>query len=284
MATPMTSMCPSGASAAVLLTFVMGQWACMPSQGAAPPGQTATSTRAEGSGAPGSAKGGTLADASAACERVQANREVPVSCTTEYVDNVPSMIVGFRSGEDAEEWLGAFARHVGEPFCDAANRNGREARVYMTVGTGAAQLARMWSCELGKWSSWFSTSVESPEQQAPAEASAQAPLTIAEAISACNAVQANRSMPVSCRTEYVNGMPAMIVGFPTSSTAEAYMDQVAEKVAGPFCSAANRASRRAALFITLANSQARHFDCEQQKWGEWFELTEQPTAPNRSRL
>jgi hypothetical protein len=254
----------------------------MPPQAAAPPGQPATSSQAASSGA-SPAKGTTIADASAACDRVQANRQVPVSCTTEYVDNVPSMIVGFRNGEEAEEWIGAFARHIGEPFCDAANRSGREARVYMTVGTGAAQLARMWSCELGKWSGWFSTTAESPEQPAQREAPTPAPLTIAEAISACNAVQANRSVPISCRTEYVNGMPAMIVGFPTSSAAETYMDQVAEKVAGPFCSAANRANRRAALFITLANAQARHFDCEQQKWGEWFELTE-PTAPNRNRL
>lgn len=247
----------------------------MPPQAAAPPGQPSASARA------GNAS--TLADASAACDRVQANREVPVSCTTEYVDNVPSMIVGFRTGEEAEEWIGAFARHVGEPFCDAANRNGREARVYMTVGTGAAQLARMWSCELGKWSGWFGTTVEAPEQRAPAEAPDRAQSTIADAISACNAVQANRQVPISCHTEYVNGMPAMIVGFPTSDAAETYMDQVAEKVAGPFCSAANRANRRAALFITLASSQARHFDCEQQKWGEWFQLTE-AQAPDRSRL
>ena len=255
----------------------------MPPQAASPSEQPTTASQGAKSSAAARPKGSTLADASAACDRVQANREVPVSCTTEYVDNVPSMIVGFRTGEEAEAWIGAFARHIGEPFCDAANRNGREARVYMTVGTGAEQLARMWSCELGKWGGWFSTTVDSPEQRAPAEAPDRAPLTIAEAISAGNAVQANRSVPISCRTEYVNGMPAMIVGFPTSDTAEAYMDQVAEKVAGPFCSAANRANRRAALFITLASSQARHFDCEQQKWSEWFELTE-PTAPNRSRL
>jgi hypothetical protein len=258
----------------------------MPPQAAAPSGQPGTVDQASPGVPPGKAT--TLADASAACDRVQANREVPVSCTTEYVDNVPSMIVGFRTGAEAEEWIGAFARHVGEPFCDAANRNGREARVYMTVGTGAEQLARMWSCELGKWSGWFSPTPGSaepaPAPPTPTQPQSDQPLTIADAISACNAVQANRSVPVSCRTEYVNGVPAMIVGFPTSSAAETYMDQVAEKVAGPFCSAANRANRRAALFITLANAQARHFDCEQQKWGEWFELTEQPTAPNRSRL
>jgi hypothetical protein len=257
----------------------------MPTQAAAPPGQPATSATVTAA---------TLADASAACDRVQANQEVPISCTTEYVDNVPSMIVGFRSGEDAEEWLGAFAKHIGEPFCDAANRNGREARVYMTVGTGAGQRARMWSCELAKWSAWFSTTPQpeppatasSPRgapEEAPSRAGSAASPTIADAIGACNAVQANQRVPVSCRTEYVNGMPAMIVGFPSSAAAQAYMDQIAEKVAGPFCNAANGANRRASLIITLANAQARHFDCEQQRWGEWFELSE-PSPPSRSRL
>jgi hypothetical protein len=279
----MTPMCLSGASAAAALTLVMAQWACMPPQAAAPPGAPGRSAAAE----PAAARAKTLAEASAACDRVQANREIPVSCTTEYVDDVPSMIVGFRSGEEAEQWLGAFAQHIGEPFCDAANRNGREARVYMAVGTGTAQRARMWSCELGKWSDWFSTTPEAPERRAGPEqrpAQQQTPVTIADAISACNAVQANEAVPVSCRTEYVNGMPAMIVGFPSSSAAESYMEQVAEKVAGPFCSAANRANRHASLFITLANAQARHFDCEQQKWSEWFELSEPTEPPRRDRL
>jgi hypothetical protein len=147
----------------------------------------------------------------------------------------------------------------------------------MAVGTGAEQQARRWSCELGRWGDWFATTSESP---APAPAS---PETIADAVRACNNVQANREVPVTCQTEYVNGVASMVVGFPTSDDAETYMDQVAERVAGPFCNAANRANRRASLFITLASSQARHYDCEQQRWGDWFELSQQK-APDRSSL
>jgi hypothetical protein len=88
---------------------------------------------------------------------------------------------------------------------------------------------------------------------------------------------------VSCRTEYVNGVASMIVGFPTSEDAETYMKQVAERVAGPFCEAANRANRRAALFITLANARARHYDCERQTWSDWFELS-QRNATDRISL
>jgi hypothetical protein len=154
----------------------------------------------------------------------------------------------------------------------------------MTVGTGAEQRARMWSCELGKWSAWFGTAPEPPAGAAPAPApAAPAAPTIADAIAACNAVQANRKVPVSCRTQYIDGLPAMIVGFPTPEAAEAYMDQVAEKVAGPFCNAANSANRRASLIVTLARAQARHFDCEQQRWGDWFELSE-PTPATGNRL
>jgi hypothetical protein len=188
-----------------------------------------------------------------------------MSCTTDYIDSVPSMIVGFRSAEDAHQWLGPFAEHIGGPFCDAANRNGREARVYMTVGAGPQGQARKWSCELGKWGDWFAMAPENPES-AP-------PQTIADAVAACNDVQANREVPVSCQSEYVDGVPSLIVGFPTAADAETYLAQVANQVAQPFCDAANRAGRRASFFITLASSQARQFDCEQQRWSEWFQLS-----------
>jgi hypothetical protein len=205
-----------------------------------------------------------------------------VSCTTDYIENVPSMIVGFRTPEEAQQWLGPFAEQVGGPFCDAANRNGREARVYMTVGASERQRARMWSCELGKWSDWFATRSETPAP-APTPAAPTPQETIADAIRACSDVQSNRDLPVTCQTQYVNGVASMIVGFRTTDEAEAYMKQVAEQVAEPFCSAANRANRQASLFITLANSRARHYDCQQQTWSDWFELAQQK-APDRTRL
>lgn len=215
----------------------------------------------------------TLADASAACEHLQADSKIPVSCTTDYVDGVPSMIVGFRTLPEAREWLAPFAEHIGNPFCAAANRSGREARVYMTVGAGNEQQARKWSCELAKWGDWFAN----PPQPAQAP-----PQTIADAVRACNNVQANREVPVSCRTEDVNGVPSMIVGFQTAADAQAYMPQVAQQVAGPFCDAANRANRRASLYMTLADSRARHFDCELQRWDDWFELTPRNTVDESS--
>lgn len=264
---------------AAAFTMACAQWSCVSTQATAGAAESAPPPSSSREAAPSPAKLATIAEASAACDQVQASVRIPVSCTTDYIDNVPSMIVGFRTAREAAEWLGPFAEHVGNPFCDAANRSGREARVYMTVGTGSAQQARRWSCELGKWGDWFATAPEPPAAEprpAPVD-------TIADAIAACGHVQANREVPVTCHTEYVNGVASMIVGFPTAADAETYLHAVAEQVAAPFCNAANRANRRASLFITLARAKARHYDCEQQRWGEWFELS-QPRAVDRSSL
>ncbi len=226
----------------------------------------------------------TIADASAACDRVQANTEVPVSCTTEYIENVPAMIVGFRNSQEAQQWLRPFAEQVGGPFCEAANRSGREARVYMSVGDGEAQQVRRFNCELGKWGGWVANAgstteppAASPDSSAaspepPAASEPRPSRTVSDVVRVCNSVQANPDLPVSCLTQNVNGVPSVIVGFPTAAHANAYMDQVAEKVTQPFCDAANRAGQAASFFITLAGEQARRYDCNRQRWGEWFEL------------
>jgi hypothetical protein len=212
----------------------------------------------------------TLAEASAACDRVQENAEIPVTCRTDYIDQMPSMLVGFRSIDEANAWLGPFARDIGQPFCEAANRSQRPASVYMAVGSGDDRRGRRFSCELGTWGEWFSL----------AEPDVAKPQTIAEAIQACNRVQADEGIPIACATDYLDGVPAMIVGFRTSEEADKYLSAMAQQVAKPFCDAANRANRRAALIITVAGSYARPFDCEQQRWGEWFSI---PARSDTSR-
>ena len=58
------------------------------------------------------------------------------------------------------------------------------------------------------------------------------------------------------------------MGFPTEADVENYAGLIGEQVTGPFCVAANRASRRAALYVTLNSAFARQYDCELQRWGE----------------
>jgi len=138
---------------------------------------------------------------------------------------------------------------------------------------------------LGKWSDWFATTPRQPVATASRPAEPATTQTIADAVRACNGLQANQEVPISCGTEYVNGVPAMIVGFPTAAVAEAYMRQIADQVTGPFCEAANRARQRAAVFINLANTRARQFDCQERKWSAWFPLSSEETpAPGALEL
>ena len=241
------------------LVLLTGSWSC--ARGSSPPAPPQ----------PQPPVAYTIADAAKACADVQASIKIPVSCGTDYVEGVPSMFVGFRSVAEAGEWFAPFTKSIGEPFCEAANRNGREARVYFVVGVGSERRGRQWSCELSSWGEWFSLA---REPSAPGEGQ-----TVADAIQACNRVQEDRSVPITCTTEYLDGAQTMIVGFRNGAEAESYAQAIAQQVAGPFCRAANSASRRASFVVTLADSVARHFDCEQQRWGEWVRISREPQIP-----
>jgi hypothetical protein len=241
-----------------LLGVIGLQGAC-----ASPPKQPVDATHANSPGFP------TIADASAACEQVQANVDIPVSCETDYVDEVPSMVVGFRNIAEANDWLAPFAQEVGEPFCEAANRRGREARLYMVVGAGIEQTARLWSCELGKWGEWYKPGDEG-------RSSTPAPTTLAQAVDACHTVQNDQTLPVGCTTEQAEGVQSMIVAFRSGPEAKQHIEAVAVKIAMPFCNGANLAHVAAQVFITVAGSRARRFDCERQTWEDWFDVETEP--------
>lgn len=100
-------------------------------------------------------------------------------------------------------------------------------------------------------------------------------LTIAEAIEACRAVQADAQIPISCATEYFQGKPTMVVGFPRMDDADAYWSAMAEEVTEPFCGPANAASRQAFVLVALLDTEAgRLFACETGDWSDWFTLAE----------
>jgi hypothetical protein len=254
-------------SACVACAVALAASACASAR--APVREPSTAEPAPASAAPAPAPAAprpTMADASAACERVQENAEIPVTCRTDYIDDVPSMLVGFRSIDEANAWLGDFARTIGEPFCAAANQSGRPARVYMAIGSGDERRGRRFSCELGKWGDWFSL----------AERGETTPATLTDAIAACRRVQDDEELPISCNLDDLGGVPAIIVGFPSNEDTERYLSVMAQQVGEPFCDAANLAGRRAAFIITVANAQARPFDCGQQRWGEWFSISAAP--------
>jgi hypothetical protein len=96
--------------------------------------------------------------------------------------------------------------------------------------------------------------------------------TLVEAMVACKRLQNNRELPVGCRTEFVDDVPTLVLGFESAADAARYSSAMDAQLSLPFCEAAYRAGRTAALFALTANS-ARQFDCEHQQWGAWFELS-----------
>jgi hypothetical protein len=101
----------------------------------------------------------TLLEAIVACRRVQDNQELRVGCSTEFIDGMLTMMVGFESPLDAAKYSGEMEARLSTPFCEAANGAGTSASVYVLV----AYSARQFDCELGTWGSWFELVAE-PER------------------------------------------------------------------------------------------------------------------------
>jgi hypothetical protein len=93
-----------------------------------------------------------VADAVARCRRVHENSTIPVACKLQVINEIPSMVIGFRNEQEASEFLRPMAENVAGPFCDAANDSGQQAAVAVVV---AKRTARLFDCEHGRWGEWF---------------------------------------------------------------------------------------------------------------------------------
>lgn len=93
-----------------------------------------------------------IADAVTRCRRVQESNRIPVACKLQYIDETPSMVIGFRNEQEASEFLRPMAEDIAGPFCDAANESGQSAAVAVIVGRNNA---RVFDCEHGQWGEWF---------------------------------------------------------------------------------------------------------------------------------
>jgi hypothetical protein len=94
----------------------------------------------------------TLAEAVRACQAIQRNADIPIACEVDYIEGMPSMMIGFASAEHANDYWEPMAKHVAEPFCRAANNSNRMALVLLVVGKTAA---RPFICELDQWGDWI---------------------------------------------------------------------------------------------------------------------------------
>lgn len=100
-------------------------------------------------------------------------------------------------------------------------------------------------------------------------------LNIADTIESCRDIEADEELPISCKFEYVEGSPAMVVTFADMAAAEYYWEDMSKYVAGPFCKAANSSNRHAVVFINLFGpKQARLYSCEASSWSDWHSYEE----------
>ena len=101
------------------------------------------------------------ADPVALCDAIQRDRDIPVICKTGYVDNVPSMVLGFSSRRRAEAWIEPVLGKVAGPFCTDALYGNRTA--YVIFSFYSDQLARGYDCRTRTMTPWYSTAGKSWE-------------------------------------------------------------------------------------------------------------------------
>ena len=97
----------------------------------------------------------TLADSIQVCKVVQRERHIPISCLTTYVKGRPTMLVGFADASDFDDYGRVIAEYVAGPFCDAANRAGRQA--FVAFALNRPGLMKLYACETGEMTGWLDT-------------------------------------------------------------------------------------------------------------------------------
>jgi len=98
-------------------------------------------------------------------------------------------------------------------------------------------------------------------------------LRISEVIDVCGEIQAARDVPITCTFDYLDGNPAIVVGFPNGDLFASLWEVVVDGVGVPFCNAANEANRQGFLLVGLVREkQARAYSCETSEWSDWFTI------------
>jgi hypothetical protein len=99
----------------------------------------------------GLVSGETLAKVTSGCQAIHRSAKIPVDCSIQAVGGMPSVLLGFRNQQEAEEYIGPTARYVGAPFCNAANQAGMVASVFVFVGQTRG---RQFRCDRATWGEW----------------------------------------------------------------------------------------------------------------------------------
>jgi hypothetical protein len=91
------------------------------------------------------------------------------------------------------------------------------------------------------------------------------------ALESCERIQADDALPISCEVREIEGVTSLVIAFPSRDEAARYWDDMAERIAEPFCEATGGGEQGGVVLLVVGES-ARPYDCEGDAWGPWLEL------------
>jgi len=96
------------------------------------------------------------------------------------------------------------------------------------------------------------------------------------AMDICKQIQEAQDIPIGCDIFFLddNETPTLLVTFESYEHVNLFWEKLRDKVALPFCNAANSASYDGIVVLYLiSNEQARIFTCTTGEWTDWLDYT-----------
>jgi hypothetical protein len=106
-----------------------------------------------------------------------------------------------------------------------------------------------------------------PAPPPPPASGASAVEMLSMAENSCEASQ-RAGISVRCRLGIVDGLPAVVMEFPSHDEADKQAAAMTKRVVKPFCDDADGQQAHAGAVI-MVEDQYRSFDCAKRQWSEW---------------
>lgn len=98
-------------------------------------------------------------------------------------------------------------------------------------------------------------------------------ITMYDSIAACEEERYSSENPVNCVVTYVQGHPTLVVEFANEPSMNAYLGEFSERIAEPFCEAANNDEQSAFFVVALKNPRLGSVSsCETDESSGWVSL------------
>ncbi|UCH49165.1 MAG: hypothetical protein JSU95_05085 [Betaproteobacteria bacterium] len=99
------------------------------------------------------------------------------------------------------------------------------------------------------------------------------PMAMYDSIAACEEVRYSGESPVNCVVTNIQGHPTLAVEFANEPSMNAYLGEFSERIATPFCEAANKDNQSAFFVVALKNPRVGSVSsCETGESSEWVTL------------